>query len=339
LREVRWDEDALIMDLAVELVGPDGSPITFEADGDRLFWTPPLAELDLPAPLADVTEAVARARMEVYIRHQDYGLIFFIPVHGEVCRSQEGDRVRVWAVGRARLDVGTAALGRPLRSGEWEVHVRMHGGAQQARARVAGHRGAQLSCVGVLAGRPRRLVVPCWSDQRELSVCVEPRSFAESIVLVSPGASVTHREGHVFVVLPVPYVPPSGGPPAELVLRQLAGRGRVVTVPALVEPGVPGRFPGQLVAKVPVRRLPGEGHLGHGLWSPHLRVDGKEVGLRFALEMGRGRARIQAGGEPGTLAVRRSTLGKLMSHMPGGKYALRLAQAVQKRYLPSPPPD
>ncbi|MEV6982880.1 glycosyltransferase family 2 protein [Sphaerisporangium sp. NPDC051017] len=339
LREVRWDEDALIMDLAVELLGPDGAPITFRADGDRLYWTPPLAGLDLPAPLADVTEAVARARMEVYIRHQDYGLIFFIPVHGEVCRAREGDRVRVWAVGRARLDVGAAALGRPLRSGEWEVHVRMYGGAQQARTRVAGRRGAQLSCVGVLAGRPRRLVIPCWSEQRELSVCVEPRSFAESIVLVSPGASVTHREGNIFVVLPVPYVPPSGGPPAELVLRQHAGRGRVITVPALVEPGVPGRFPGQLVAKVPVRRLPSEGHLGNGLWTPHLRVDGKESSLRFTLEMARGRARIQATGEPAALAVRRSALGKLLSHLPGGKYPLRFAQALQQRYLPSPPPD
>ncbi|MCW2878593.1 MAG: hypothetical protein JWQ95_2693 [Sphaerisporangium sp.] len=338
LRDVRWDEDTLIMDLAVEMVDAGGTPMTFKAEGDRLLWAPPIEGLVLPPPLADVTEAVARARMEVYIRHMDNGLIFFIPVSGEVCRSQEGDRVRVWAVGRASLDVTTAALGRPLRPGEWEVHVRMHSGVQQARARVAGHRGAQLSCVGVLAGRPPRLVVPCWSDQRELSVCVEPRSFSESIVLVSPGASVTHREGHVFVVLPVPYVPPSGGPPAELVLRQIASRGRVIAVPALVEPGVPGRFPGQLVAKVPVRRFPGEGNIGPGLWTPRLRVDGKEIDLRFVLEMARGgRARIQAAGEPGMLSARRSSLGKLASHIPGGRYAVRLAHAVQERYLPSTP--
>jgi hypothetical protein len=338
LRDVRWEEGNLIMDLAVEIVDAGGTPMTFTAEGDRLLWRPPLADLVLPPALADVTEAVARARMEVYIRHMDYGLIFFIPVSGEVCRSQEGDTVRVWAVGRARLDVGTAALGRPLRQGEWEVHVRMHSGVHHARARVAGHRGAQLSCVGVLAGDPRRLIIPCWSGQRELSVCVEPRSFSESIVLVSPGASVTHQEGDVFVVLPVPYVPPSGGPAAELVLRQAGSRGKVIAVPALVEPGVPGRFPGQLVAKVPVRRFPGDGHIGRGLWAPCLRVDGKEVDLRFVLEMGRaGRARIQAGGEPGMLSVRRSTLSKLASHIPGGRLALRLAHAVQERYLPSTP--
>lgn len=339
LREVRWDEGGLLLDLAVEIVDAQGAPRTFVAAGDRLLWAPPLPQLVLPPALADVTEAVARTRMEVYIRHMDNGLIFFIPVTGEVCRSRENDRVRVWAVGRARLDVGTAALGRPLRSGEWEVHVRMHSGGHQARTRVAGRHGAQLSCVGVLAGNPRKLVIPCWSEQRELSVCVEPRSFAESIVLVSPGAFVSHREGHVFVVLPVPYVPPSGGPPAELVLRHLASRNRVITVPALVEPGVPGRFPGQLVAKFAVRRLSGEaGHIGPGLWTPRLRVEDREVDLRFVLEMGRGgRARIQAGGEPGLLSARRSMLGRVAAHLPGGRYAVRLAHALQERYLPSTP--
>ena len=119
-------------------------------------------------------------------------------------------------------------------------------------------------------------------------MCVEPKSFAESITLVSPGAAVTHRDGSVFVVLPVPYVPPSGGPPAELVLRHVANRSRVVSVPALVEPGVPGRYPGQLVAKVAVRRFAGEGHIGPGVWAPRLRVDGKESDLRFVLEMAEG---------------------------------------------------
>ncbi|MDH2428828.1 glycosyltransferase family A protein [Sphaerisporangium sp. TRM90804] len=339
LRDVCWDESILTMDLAAEIVAADGTPMTFQADGDRLLWTPPIEGVTLPPSLADVTEAVSRARMEVYIRHAEYGGIFFIPVSGEVCRAREGDRVRVWAVGRARLDVGSAAAGRPLRSGEWEVHVRMHSGAQQARTRVAGHRGATLSCVGVLAGRPRKLIIPCWSERRELSVYVEPKSFADSIVLVSPGASVTHRQGHVFLVLPVPYVPPSGGPPAELLLRQLTGRGRVITVPALVEPGVPGRYPGQLVAKVGVRRLPGEGHLGPGLWAPQIRVEDRELDLRFLLEMNRsGRAAIRPAADPSTPATRTTPVARLLSRLPGGRHATRLAQTLQQRYLPPEPP-
>ncbi|MFC6082334.1 glycosyltransferase family 2 protein [Sphaerisporangium aureirubrum] len=338
LRDVRWDESILTLDLAVEIVSSDGEPVTFAAAGDRLLWTPPLDDLTLPPALADVTEAVDKARIEVYIRHTGNGLIFFIPVTGEVCRSQENDRVRVWAVGRARLDVGSAALGRPLRAGEWEVHVRMHGGAQQARTRVAGHRGAQLSCVGVLAGHPRKLVIPCWSEQKELSVYVEPKSFADSIVLVSPGASVTHRDGEVFIVLPVPYVPPSGGPPAELVLRQATARARTITVPALVEPGVPGRFPGQLVAKVPVGRLPSEGHLTPGIWTPHLKIDAQESPLRFAIDLTRSRrARVRPTTDPTTLTPRPSPLTRLLSHLPGGHLTTRALQKLRTRYLPPPP--
>ncbi|GII77797.1 hypothetical protein Sru01_27790 [Sphaerisporangium rufum] len=338
LRDVSWDDGVLDLDLAVEMVDGAGRPVTFRADGDRLLWVPPLPGLALPPDLADVTGAVGQARMEVYVRDADNGLIFFLPVSGEVCRSREGDRVRLWAVGRARLDVDTAALGRPLPRGEWEVHVRMYSGVQQARTRVAGQRGSRLSCVGILAGRQRRLAIPCWSERRELSVCVEPRSFADSIRLVSPAATALHREGGVFVVLPVPYVPPSGGPPAELVLRQMAARPRDVSVPALVEPGVPGRFPGQLVARVAVRRLPGEGHLTPGLWTPALRVDGAETDLRFLLEVGRsGRTRVQSAGEPGTLAARPSPLARLAARLPGGPWLLRLGRALHDRYLPAPP--
>ncbi|MEO3814025.1 glycosyltransferase family 2 protein [Sphaerisporangium sp. B11E5] len=338
LRDVRWDESILTLDLAVEIVTADGDPVTFAVSGDRLLWIPPLEDLALPPEVADVTEAVAKARMEVYIRHTGNGLIFFIPVAGEVCRSEEDGTVRVWAVGRARLDVGSAALGRPLRSGEWEVHVRMHGGTQQARTRVAGHRGAQLSCVGVLAGHPRKLVIPCWSEQKELSVYVEPKSFADSIVLVSPGASVTHRDGEIFIVLPVPYVPPSGGPPTELVLRQATTRARTVTVPALVEPGVPGRFPGQLVAKFPIARIPSETHLTPGLWTPHLKVDAKEHPLRFALDLTRSRrAKIRPTPDPTALSPRPSALTRLLTHLPGGHIATRALEKLRTRYLPPPP--
>ncbi|GAA1269275.1 hypothetical protein GCM10009677_22310 [Sphaerisporangium rubeum] len=337
LRDVRWDESILTLDLAVEIVNAAGDPMTYESAGDRLLWTPPLAGLNLPPALADVTDAVAKARMEVYIRHTGNGLIFFIPVTGEVCRAEENGRVRVWAVGRARLDVGSAALGRPLRPGEWEVHVRMRGGTHQARTRVAGHKGAQLSCVGVLAGHPRKLVIPCWSEQRELSVYVEPKSFADSIVLVSAGATVTHRDGELFIALPVPYVPPSGGPATELLLRQATTRARTVTVPALVEPGVPGRFPGQLVAKFPLARIPSETHLTPGLWTPHLKVDAREHPLRFAMDLSRSRrARIRPTQDPTSLTRPPSALTRLLNHLPGGPQTLRALQKLRTRYLPPP---
>ncbi|WP_169983408.1 MULTISPECIES: glycosyltransferase family 2 protein [unclassified Microbispora] len=296
LRELRWDQGVLLLDLSVEILRAGGAPVWLRQRDDRLLWAPPPSVEGLLDGLlddegADMTDAVRRARVEVCVRHVETGVVHSLPVTCSVGRAGLGDRagggqVRVWVSGQARLDAGAAALGRPLPAGLWEVHVRMRG-VQAGRTRVA-RPALPMSCAGALAGEPRRLVVPCWSEHGELGVCVEPKSFPESIALVSSRATVARQEGHVFVVVPVPYVPPSGGPPAELVLREQDGRGRSMVVPALVEPGIPGRVAGQLVARVPVSRIGGDDCLGPGSWRPALRVDQKDVDLLFGLAVRRG---------------------------------------------------
>ncbi|WP_405394632.1 glycosyltransferase family 2 protein [Microbispora hainanensis] len=296
LRELRWDQGVLMLDLSVEILRAGGAPLWLRQRGDRLLWTPPpgvegLLDGLLDDEGADVTDAVRRARVEVCVRHAETGVVHSLPVTCSVGRASLGDQehggqVRVWVNGQARLDAGVAALGGPLPAGLWEIHVRMRG-VHTGRTRVA-RPALPMSCAGALAGEPKRLVVPCWSERGELGVCVEPKSFPESIALVSSRASVARQEGHVFVVVPVPYVPPSGGPPTELVLREQDGRGRSMVVPALVEPGIPGRVAGQLVARVPVSRIGGDDCLGPGSWRPALRVDQKDVDLLFGLTVRRG---------------------------------------------------
>nr|WP_055508242.1 glycosyltransferase [Nonomuraea pusilla] len=349
LAEVRWDAHILVLGLSVEVVDGDGRPDRYRVDGDRLHWIPPRSVDDelLPGEVTDVTAAVERARVEVYVRHADTGEVHFLPVAQEVERVDAGrGRARVRIRGEIRLDVTSAAVGEPLRAGHWEVHVRMFGGGNQARSRVSRQEGP-LNCLGVLAQRPRaRLVVPCWSDAGELGLVVEPRSFAESIALVSPGVAVKRLDGHVYVVLPVPYVPPSGGPPLELVLRSTGRRAREVTAPALVEPGVPGRIAGQLVARTPVKRMsPGKDDLGPGVWAAALRTEQEEVWLRFGLEVRKGRVEarpaaaldlVPDSGESSPLAV---ALGpdtvarRLVRRLPGARRLVRLARAGKRRYL------
>ncbi|WP_157249424.1 glycosyltransferase family 2 protein [Nonomuraea typhae] len=341
LLDVRWEGPVLVLGLAVEVLAGDGEFARYRADGERLLWLPPRS-LDpklLPEGLNDVTSAVARARIEVYVRHAETGIVYFLPVDYHVERVPDEDAVRLRILGEARLDVAVAALGAPLDSGQWEVHVRMYGGAHQARTRVRRPDGP-LNCMGVLAQRPRRrLVVPCWSDAGELGLAIEPRSFSESIALVSPGASIRRQENHVYVVVPVPYVPPSGGPPLELVLRNTTGRQREITAPALVEPGVPGRIAGQLVAKVPVKRLlPGRDRLGPGAWRSSLRTENGEVGLRFGLEMRGARVDVRPWSEPDqprrrTPMGRDTLLRRLSRHVPGARQLLRLARTTKHRYL------
>lgn len=340
LGRVRWENEVLVLGLGVEIHDNEGEPATFRAVGERVFWHPPRA-VDgalLPEDAMDVTAAVERARLEVYIRHADSGVTHFVPVTCQVVRVGDGRRLRLRVEGEARVDIATAAMGEPLGSGQWEVHVRMYGGAHHARTRVRRSEGP-LTCLGVLAERPRRrLVVPCWSDAGELGLCVEPRSFPESVALVSPGATVTRREGHVYVVVPVPYVPPSGGPTLELVLRNADGSDREVTAPALVEPGVPGQIAGQLVAKVPVKRLmPGRDQLGPGAWAPFLRTQDQEIGLRFGLEVRGGRVAVRQ--STAMDPVQRSPMGRdsllhrLARRVPGARHAVRMARAGKHRYL------
>ncbi|MFB4279302.1 glycosyltransferase family 2 protein [Nonomuraea sp. MTCD27] len=341
LTEVRWDAHVLVLGLTAEIRAGDGSPDRYRVDGDRLHWIPPrsLDTKKLSPDVTDITDAVERARIELYVRHTETGVVHFLPLTQHVERIQDGRRrVRIRIKGETRLDITSAALGEPLRPGQWEVHVRMYSGANQARSRVSRPEGP-LNCLGVLAQRPRmRLVVPCWSDQGELGLAIEPRSFSESIALVSPGVMVKQLDKHLYVVLPVPYVPPSGGPALELVLRSTGRRGREVCAPALVEAGVPGRIAGQLVAKVPVKRLmPGVEHLGPGDWITSLRSSEEEIGLRFALEMRRGRVEVRpataVGPERRSPMGRETVLYRLGRRLPGARHMVRWARAGRHRYL------
>ncbi|WP_433540326.1 glycosyltransferase family 2 protein [Streptosporangium sandarakinum] len=335
LREAGWRDGAFEMALTVEIMRAGGEPMRFVPYGETgLLWDPPAPlDVDLPPELVDVTRAVSQARVEVYIRHPDSGLVHALPVTSSLTRCRHRNGIRLQAGTTARLEVDTAALGRPLPAGPWEVHARMHGGAHRARARVTGVPG---DCVGDLAGGSRRLVVPWWSEEGELGVCVEPRSFPESIVLVSTGTTVIRDRGQVFVVVPVPYVPPSGGPPAELALRRAARPDQEVCVPALIEPGVPGRHAGRLVARVPIRLAAQEGFLCPGEWLPFLRLDGGEEALRFRLRMGR-TGRVEVGGASGQDAAgpRYPLARRAVLRVPGVRGTVRLARTVRRHYLPS----
>ncbi|MBG0826217.1 glycosyltransferase family 2 protein [Planomonospora sp. ID67723] len=336
VKDVVWRDGALVMSLTGEIMWGEGNPTRFLPHGeDRLLWTSPLSlgDLRLPPEVADVTAAVSRARFQVYARHEGTGVVHQLPVSCSVVRVRHGDYVRVQVTGTATLDATSAAHGRSLPPGLWEIHMRMNGGLCQARARVT---GPPVDCDGTLADHARRLVVPWWSDRGELGVCVEPQSFPESIVLVSPGTTVTRQRDHVFVVVPVPYVPPSGGPPAELVLRQAPGGTREVSVPALVEPGVPGRAAGRLIARIPMKRLPRQGFLAPGAWMPFLRMDDRELGLRFGVEMSRGgRVEIRRAAAPAVPVRRYPRLRRFALRIPGARNVVRVTRTVQQRYMPS----
>ncbi|MFB9882232.1 glycosyltransferase family 2 protein [Planobispora siamensis] len=334
IKSVAWRDGMLVMNLTGEIMRGDGTPTRFlRHEENRLLWTSPLPldGLRLPPDVADVTAAVSRTRFEVYIRHEATGTVHMLPVSCSVVHVPYGDAIRVQVTGTASLDAASALPGGILPSGLWEVHMRLRGGVHQGRARVTGD---PVHCMGSPEEHTGRPVVPWWSDHGELGLCVEPRSFPESVVLVSTGTTVTHGRDHVFVVVPVPYMPPGGGSPAELVLRQAPDGEREVRAPALVEPGLPGHTAGRLIARVPMKRLPRHGFLAPGAWMPFLRMDDQEVGLRFGVEMSRGgRVEIRRGIVPAPLPERRDPLLKRIARrIPGARNMVRSSRPVPRRY-------
>jgi len=106
-----------------------------------------------------------------------------------------------------------------------------------------------------------------------------------------------------------------------------------VSAPALVEPGMPGRLAGQLVAKFPVRRLPVPDCLGPGVWRPYLRVDDHEVELGFGLEVRwTGRTRLILPDRPASTSFAR--LRRVAARVPGARAVVRLCRALRDRYAP-----
>ncbi|WP_202638043.1 glycosyltransferase [Bailinhaonella thermotolerans] len=341
LDEVRWDEGVLVLDLSAELVYADGAPLGFRRYGERVALEPPLRIAGIGPELLDVTDAIEHTRLEVFIRNRETREAFALPVMFRVLRHEHEGAVRVWTAGQARLDVGSAAQGHRLDAGVWDVYVTVDCCGRPATTELGAHRSAQAErgCVGTLADYPRRLVAPFWTAEGGLAVAVQPESFARTVALASASAEVARQDGHLFVAMPVPYVPPSGGPPVDLVLRQ-AGGSRVVSVPAVIEPGVPGRLPGQLVAKVPARLLPSSYGLSPGGWTGALRVDGVETPLECGIEVTlTGRAYIRPA--PATRPVRSRAAAlahRAARRVPVVRLLYGAAHSGYRRYVPPPDP-
>ncbi|MFC4058378.1 glycosyltransferase family 2 protein [Planomonospora corallina] len=334
LEEVSFSDGVLRLGITMELMWSGDTPTCFVSHGDRLLWKPPipLEGIGSLEGVADVTDAVERAGFDAYLRHRDTGMVHMLPVTSAPVRVPHGDRIRVQVTGTASFDVTSAFLGQPLPSGFWEIHVRMHAGPHRARARVAGE---PLVYSGTLADYPERPVVPWWSDEGLPGVCVEPPLLSDAIALVSQDTTIVRRRDHVFFVVPVPYLPKDGGGPGELVLRRAGGR-REISAPALVEPGEPGVLGGRLVAKVPTRKLPQRDLLVPGRWTPFLRMDGQEVGLRFRVRMGRlGRVEVHPAQAAHLPERRYPLLWRITRRIPGARTVVRATQSLQRRYLPS----
>jgi poly(ribitol-phosphate) beta-N-acetylglucosaminyltransferase len=131
-----WRQDGLTASVTVsaELVDRATGPVEFRRDGDRIYWDMP-AELTTPLEPMDVTDLLPKSRLEIMIKHRRTGEEVVLPTTSELA---EGEGVALTAV--ARLDPATADHGGPLRSGGWNLRVRLNSCGWTADRRVPGGR-------------------------------------------------------------------------------------------------------------------------------------------------------------------------------------------------------
>jgi poly(ribitol-phosphate) beta-N-acetylglucosaminyltransferase len=113
----------------------------FEPRRDRIYWAPPEAlELRVPVEVLDVTDEIAKASAQVFLRSlDDDGVEYLVPGHVRARLAPfaaTADYVRAVVDGDMRLTAVTGAAGAQLPPGEWEVRARVTVAGFTATARL-----------------------------------------------------------------------------------------------------------------------------------------------------------------------------------------------------------
>ncbi|MET7294206.1 glycosyltransferase [Streptomyces griseoloalbus] len=202
----------------------DGEPMTFRREDERDLLALPLSDEALKALAAQsitLDAPVAKSDVDLVVRHREDATQYYLPVECVPHRLDAGDgtfRQRITA--RAVLDPETAAAGKPLGKGIWDLHLRIKSCGWSKETRLGAVRGeeAEAGRLAALTGEPRRLVLPYWTDgPGNLSLDVDQHTNKlerEAVALMDPAGGVV--EG-ATVRFPLPlHVAADGGEPVRL---------------------------------------------------------------------------------------------------------------------------
>jgi hypothetical protein len=342
LRELAWEEGALRLRVEALLAGPDGAPLAFERDGDRVLRRLPPglpgAEDVLEAD-RDVTDELARGIVHVVLRERETREEYALDVTQEVRLREHGDGVAVVYEAEARLDPASAAAGAGAPDGVWDLTVDVISGGLSASTRLP--RGdVELPPPAITGEAPPRVAIPFETVEGNVSLDLgeRKRSLVKSARPDADAARTSRGLAAVAVSLPLRAVaaPRAAGRPAELLLvdggARADARARRVAVPArLVVDGGPVR----LEARVPFRRRRRtEGAAGPGAWVLSAATAGEHQPLRLTLGLAAdGSARITPTreGRPRGNAVPPTALGRALRRLPPVRAAVALVRRARGR--------
>ena len=118
-REAQW----LRLELTADLVDADGAPMRFDRRDGRVWWRVPAAiPIDAFEPeQLDATEDLERTTVSVVLRLEDQGLQHDVPAVVERVLRDTADGPVLSVRARAEIDLRTAAAGKELAPGAWEL--------------------------------------------------------------------------------------------------------------------------------------------------------------------------------------------------------------------------
>lgn len=248
----------------------------YEVDGEPLRYRDVNGKDLLDFRLADATrEAIAetgveplaaleRAKVDLVVRERATAAEFFQTVEFTRERLPEGEGFRSLLLARSGIDSETAANGAPLGKGIWDVLIRISASGWTKETRLGAVRAADAETgrKGSLAGSPRRLVLPYWTEPHSnLSLDVDhATSKLDRDVASLTVAETVLSDGRISFPLPLAV---TGEEPVALRFKR-PGADRPTEVGATLTPGDDGRA--VLSAALPADpAAPAEGRVELGL--------------------------------------------------------------------------
>ncbi|MFF3344931.1 glycosyltransferase family 2 protein [Streptomyces sp. NPDC002779] len=184
VEDIRWSDGGLGITTAIEMLRPDGEPLTlYERQGGRLCLDPEFLDGIKGAEDWEVRDPLAYAEGEL-LTHDTTRDAWWFP-DGELTprtRPAGGGRHRVLLSGTTTIDPLTLAAGEPLPPGTHLVwaSAQLLGVGRRARVVLDGSSGTPPTAT---VGRPSRLVIPTRTPRdAQLSVSVGP-----------PGSTALHH--------------------------------------------------------------------------------------------------------------------------------------------------
>ncbi|MEU6180861.1 glycosyltransferase family 2 protein [Streptomyces coeruleorubidus] len=220
LTSLAWEQGVLNVGFSAEYE-VDGGPMTFRRDGDRDLLDLPLSDKAREALAGQgitLDAPVGKSDVDLVVRYREDATQYFLPVDCQLHRQDtEGGAFRPRITATAILDPETAAAGRPLHKGLWDLHMRIKSCGWSKETRLGSVRGEDVEAgrLAALTGEPRRLVLPYWTDgPGNLSLDVDQHTGKlerEAVALMDPAGAVVDG-ATVRLPLPLHLATESGDP-------------------------------------------------------------------------------------------------------------------------------